>query len=313
MNVLLVGAGRMGMRHLKGLRAAGASVVVVDPRPEARAAATADGAVAVESLADGLALGAVDAAVLAATAAGRLELLEEVAAAGVAAVLLEKPVEQSRERVRRLARVAAEVDVRVNHWFRTLELFARLREAGGPFRVVVTGGAFGLACNGIHWLDLLLFLSGDRGGELIWGELDETPIRSGRGPDFRDYGGRAVFGFPDVSRLFLESSAASSAPMHAVVVQPDRETLLLPHEETAVLHERAADVDLPAYRYGAGYTRRETPALEGEHLWRSTERWAQAVAAGAPPALPGLTASLVAHDLLFDLLELSGDAHFPVT
>jgi hypothetical protein len=308
MRVLLVGAGRMGLRHLRGLHAAGAEVAVVDPRPEARAAV--DGATAYAALEEALAAGGYDRAVLAETAAGRLERFRLVVDAGISTVLVEKPLEQSRARVAALVEAASagRVDARVNHFFRRLDLFREARDAGGPFHVVVTGGAFGLACNGIHWIDLALFLSGDAAGRLLYGELDATPIASGRGADFRDYGGRGVYGFADGTRLYVSSAATSSAPMHAAVDQPSRQTILFPHDERAVVAERDPATALPAYRYGAGYLGREVPALEADELWRSTERWAN-----GERLLPTVLESLRAHDLLFDLLETSGERHFAIT
>jgi hypothetical protein len=298
-SVLLVGAGSMGARHLRGLESAGVAAVVVDPRAETGADFS--------SLDEALTAGSYDAAILAETASGRLERLRAVVDAGVKRVLIEKPVEQSRSRMHELVAIASDnvVDARVNHFFRTLPLFRELR--GAPFSMSVTGGAFGLACNGIHWLDLALFLSGDAGGELLYGELEETPIGSGRGVEFRDYGGRALYGF-GASRLYLDSVATSSAPMHVVVDQRDRQTMLIPRDERAVVAERYAGVDLPAYRYGAGYVARTVPALESDDLWRSTERWARG--AGDHPTLE---MSATAHDLLFDVLETSGDHEFAIT
>jgi hypothetical protein len=299
MTVLVIGLGRMGRRHLRGLDAAGVDTVAVDPRPEAGAD--------FRELDDALASGSYEAAILTETAGGRLERFGALIDAGIGRTLVEKPAEQSRARVHQLAALARDrgVDARVNHFFRTLSLFRELK--GKRFSMSVTGGAFGLACNGVHWLDLALYLSGDAGGELLYGELDETPIGSGRGTAFRDYGGRALYGFGE-SRLFVDSMAMSSAPMHVVIDQSERQTVLLPHDERAVVAEREPGLELPTFRYGAGYATRTVVALEADDLWRSTERWAR----GADDH-PTLTTSAAAHDLLFDLLETSGEDEFPIT
>jgi hypothetical protein len=298
-NVLVIGAGRMGKRHLRGLEAAGLVAVAVDPRAEADADFV--------SVEEALAGGNYDAAILAETAAGRLERFRTLVDAGIGRLLVEKPIEQSRARMHELVAIASDnaVDARVNHFFRTQSLFRDLR--GAPFSMTVSGGAFGLACNGIHWLDLALYLSEDAGGELLYGELDEIPIGSGRGTEFRDYGGRALYAF-GASRLYLNSMATSSAPMHAVIDQRNRQTILLPHDERAIVTERDPGVDLPAYRYGAGYATRTVAALESDDLWRSTERWAR-----GSDEHPTLERSSTAHDLLFDLLETTGDDEFPIT
>ena len=313
MKVLVVGAGRMGLRHLRGLAEVTDDVHVVDPREEARRAAGAQASYA--TLEDALRETRYDAAVLAETADGRLERLRALLATGVRSILVEKPVEQSRERVRAAlaAATAPGADVRVNHFLRTLPLFEGLLALGGPFLASVVGGAYGLACNGIHWIDLVRHLSGDGGGRLSFGELDDTPIASGRGKRFRDYGGDAVFGFEDGSRLFLSSGPTSSAPMQVTIVQPAAATVLFPHDGAAVAYRRDATVDKPPFLYGADYERSEMPALGADDLTRSTERWARAVAAGEPPPHPSLESSARSHELLFDLLELSGDHEFPIT
>ena len=316
MKVLLVGAGRMGLRHLQGLAAVTPDAHVVDPSEAARDTAARAGAVVHPSIAEALAsAGPFDAAVLGETAAGRLERVTELVSAGVPSLLLEKPVEQSRERVHRLAAVVAAggVDARVNHFFRTLDLFAELRAAGGPFQVSVVGGAFGLACNGIHWIDLALYLSGDAPGRLAFGELDELTIASGRGEEFCDYGGRGLFAYEDGSWLFLASAAASSAPMQATIVQPTRETALFPHESRAIVSSRRPGSDKPVFLYGADYAQSEREALTADALVGSTSAWARCVAESGEHRHPSLELSVTAHDLLFDLLETGGGTDFAVT
>jgi hypothetical protein len=298
----------MGLRHLRGLRAAGADVTAVDPRPDP---AVPDDVPVLRTIDEALAAGRYDAAVMAETAAGRLPRFTALAEAGVRRLLVEKPLEQSRERVHALAAVARThgVDARVNHFFRTLPLFQTMRLGGEPFHLSVTGGAFGLACNGIHWLDLALFLSGDGPATLLFGELDDTLIESGRGSQFRDFGGRALYGLANGSRLYLASAATSSAPMHAVIEQPARQTVISPHDEQAWISSREPDAEqLPTYRYGAGYRGTRISALEADDLWRATEYWARATG-----GQPELDLSVRAHDLLFDLLELGGDDSFPIT
>lgn len=306
-NVLLVGAGRMGIRHLRGLAEGGATANVVDPRADARSAIT--GAATYASVEEALAAGDYDAAVLAETAAGRLERFQRIAEAGIPRVLVEKPIEQSRTRTHAIVDVARRLgtDARVNHFYRTLPLFEELRRAGGPFHLSVTGGAFGLACNGIHWIDLAVWLSGGADGSLLHGELDDVVIESGRGPGFRDFGGRALFGFADGTRLFLDSVAASSAPMRVVITQRTRQTVIDPLELRTTVIERDPASTLPPYRYGADYHAHDSDPIQGEELWRSTTRW---LAGGSHATLDESARS---HDLLFDLLETGGQREFAIT
>ena len=187
MKVLLIGAGRMGMRHLQGLEGVASSCDVVDPRAEAREGArSTTGKMEVRTFANLDALPTdtqYDAAILASTAGGRRELFEAVESRGMPAILVEKPIAQNRADADALLdRVASSNSaVWVNHYRRTLSGFEPLRQAGGPFVLTVSSGAMGLGVNGVHWIDFAVHLTGASSGKLLYGEIEDTIIRSGRG------------------------------------------------------------------------------------------------------------------------------------
>jgi predicted dehydrogenase len=310
--VLLVGAGRVGQRHLAGLLAAGATVAVVDPQEGARATAVAAGATRAYASLDE-ALGAEDdltAAVSAEPAEGRLERLSALLDR-VEAVLVEKPLEQSRARTRELVERCAGRSVDCNLNLRLAPVFAELRDAG-PYRISVTGGAWGFGCNGIHYIDLALFLAG-AGGRLAFAELEQEPIVSPRGTSFRDYGGTAVFVLDDGSRLALDCGATSSAPVFMTVALPDRLVAVDLHADREIDWRRRPGSDAPVYRYGADYDRVEVEGRVARSIPDITEAWLRSVRTGAASPLPPVSAALAAHELLFDLLETTGDTHFPIT
>jgi predicted dehydrogenase len=283
-------------------------VHVVDVRPEAEADAVAAGATFGTSL-EGAPR--AETAVLATTAGGRLEQLEVLAERGVRNILLEKPLEQSRARVRRLADVARDAGLRahVHLHRRSNPEYRQLRDRGGPYRLVVTGGAFGLACNGIHYLDLAVFLA-RAPGRLVHAELEPEPIGSGRGARFRDYGGHGLFAFGDGTRLYLESWATSAGPELVTVVQ--REAASVYDGLVALSYERAAASTEPPYRYGAGWSRDERAHFETLRGGETTRRWLEELRDEVEPVLPTLADALPAHELLFDLLETSGESEFPI-
>lgn len=307
MTAVLVGAGRMGQRHLSGLLRAGLDVHVVDPHAEARRTAEAAGASGSSADLEDAPLGGIELAVLAETAAGRLERAEVLTRAGVPRILIEKPAEQSRERVIALRDLTAGIDVRCNHHLRTLPFMRRLREEGGPFRILLTGGAYGLACNGIHWLDTAVFLTGT-GGRLLFGELEEATIHSPRGPQFCDYGGRGLFGFDDGSRLLLDSTSSGSGPMAVLVAQPHAQYFLDLHDDRGLAWVRDTASTAPNFRYGADYARSELETAQAVDLPGVTADWAR-----GSEGLPTLEEAAVAHELLFDLLETGGGRKFAIT
>jgi predicted dehydrogenase len=234
---------------------------------------------------------------------------------GVRKILLEKPLEQSRQRVRELIGTASNSRAAVwcNHYRRTLRSFEPLRLAGGPFIISVSSGAIGLGCNGIHWIDFALHLTGQESGTLLFGEIDPTPIGSGRGAQFRDYGGRGVFGFPDGSRLYLSSAATSSAPTTISIVTPRAHWIVDQQTDRTFVHERAPGASHPTYAYGRDYTFEEKRGLEEVDLSALTAGWWAAVKEGGRPPQPVIADTAVAYELLFDLLETGGETMFHFT
>lgn len=309
-SVLLVGAGRMGQRHLRGLLATPARVHVVDRNPATRAEIT-DPAVSVHAtVADAFAaLPAFDAAILSATAAGRLETFDEVAGRGVPRILLEKPLDQSRERCRRIQALAQAhgTDVRCNFYRRTLAAFHPL-VGGGPYTISVNSGAIGLGCGGIHWIDFARFLGGGRPGRLVFGEIEDTPIASGRGPRFRDWGGLGLFAFEDGGRLFLSVRADSSAGTSFSIVGPNCHWVVDQSRDSALVHERPPGSTKPNYLYGQDYATRSVEGLESIDFPALTTRWLH-----EPDLLPTLDEAMWSHELLFDLLETGHGTHFDIT
>lgn len=318
-SLLVIGAGRMGQRHLMGARGAVRAIDVVEPNETARKETLARAAGAhlrvyesLDALPDDR---RYEAAILASTAAGRLEQLLEVLRRRVSQVLVEKPIEQSRARMRAFIAATAEFPGAVwcNHYRRTLAGFDPVRREGGPLYITVSSGAMGLGCNGIHWIDFALHLTGQNSGTLLFGEIDPTPIGSGRGATFRDYGGRGLFGFPDGSRLFLSSAPGSSAPTAISIMSSTRHWLVDQQTDRALLHERAPEVSHPAYLYGKDYSFRQRSGLEATDLAALTTQWLTCVAAHTAPPQPPILETQPAYELLFDLLESGGEREFRFT
>ncbi len=128
LRVAVVGAGRMGRVHLAALERAPSleAVAVVDPVPEARAAAGLPGHATVEEL---LAAGGFDAALIVAPSDLHPELVAAFAGAGVP-VLCEKPCGISPEQARAAAAAAdaAGVVLQVGYWRRFVPDLVALRE-----------------------------------------------------------------------------------------------------------------------------------------------------------------------------------------
>lgn len=319
-NILLVGAGRMGLRHLSGMTGVRGAIHVVDLNPAAAdavhtAAAKLSAPVHVHlSLESAFAAADFDAAILAATAAGRLETIVAVLDRGVRHLLLEKPVEQSRARFRAALDAAQRrgAIVHCNLYRRSLTAFHHFRNRG-PLTINVSSGAMGLGCNGVHWIDFARFLAGDAQGRLLFGEIESTPIASGRGRQFRDYGGRGAFAFDDGSRLFLSVRADSAAPTAFSIVSPRDHWIVDQDRDVAMIYERRADSAKPNYLYGQDCDLRSLEGVEKTDFPALTQAWLAEIDGGPACPLPLLETAAPTHELLFDLLETGDDLHFPIT
>jgi hypothetical protein len=319
MKVLLVGGGRMGQRHLRGLVGEAAAITLIEPNREAAEAcqAIAKGVrlTTLATLDDLAGPNMFDLAILATTASGRLEQFKRVLAHGVQSILVEKPLEQTRLRARAFIDAAKSARVRAwsNQYRRALKGFAPLLALNEPMHISVCSGAMGIGCNAIHWIDFALHLTKQTEGRLLFGEIEETPIQSGRGSQYCDYGGRGLFAFPDGSRLYLSSSASSSAPTAFSIITANQHWLVDQDADRAVIHQRRPDVTHPTYLYGKDYVREEQDGIEEFDHAAQTRQLLIDLKAGRAPRLPELSAVAPAYELLFDLLETSGKKDFRFT
>jgi myo-inositol 2-dehydrogenase / D-chiro-inositol 1-dehydrogenase len=145
----LVGAGRMGRTHFAAISDSRMVVVagVAEPDPAARAAVAAAGVPAFASLADLLAAGDLDGALIAVPTDQHVEVLGHVMAAGLPA-LCEKPCGLSVAEASRCAAIAAGAGLvlQVAYWRRFVAALAELRQR-------MLGGELGdiLAVNCYQW------------------------------------------------------------------------------------------------------------------------------------------------------------------
>ncbi len=176
MNVLLVGLGRWGEKHLRVLRELGAGVWVADLSPQRRTWATGQGIAADRAVGDyRTALAAVDAVDIVTPADSHLEIASAALVAG-RHCLVEKPLTASAAEGRKLV-AAAEVAkrvVQVGHIFRFHPVTQALRAALAEGRIgavrYATGRFSGFKrpradvgvfhTDGIHYADLFAHLLG---------------------------------------------------------------------------------------------------------------------------------------------------------
>lgn len=176
LNILVVGAGQIGSRHMQALASTAgvAAVTAVDP-----GAASRDTALVrwndvpghagktlrlAASLAEVGGAETFDLAILATSAPGRLEILKDIVALGIRCVLAEKLLFQSVVKLNAAAELCADKGVALypNYVYRFVSPWAAVAQRldGQPFVLKVDAGDIGLATNAPHWLDMFEYLAG---------------------------------------------------------------------------------------------------------------------------------------------------------
>jgi len=170
--------------------------------------------------------------------------------------------------------------------------------------MTLNGGAIGLGCNGIHYLDTFLYLAGDEKPAVRWATLSSEFVRSGRGNQFEDFGGDFVL---EGSRgRLLASLAADSSAGVVMTVRGEHFMAQVDYGDMQwKFARRKPESTLPFYRYGADYEIVEQGRLEIPAMDAVTEAWAL-----GRIDLPVLEQALVTHRLLDEILRVGG-AHPP--
>lgn len=198
----LVGAGRMGRAHGAALASLGVPVTALcDPRPEARQAAGEALGVAESRRYDDAAalyaaLAAADVVVVATTADSHRAEVERAAEAGARAILCEKPLATSVADCDAMIATcgAAGALLAVNHQMRFMDQYREVKavlDSGALGRLAsmtVVGGCFGLAMNGSHYVEALMYLTGDT-PQAASAVFSGAPFPNPRGPQFFDQAG----------------------------------------------------------------------------------------------------------------------------
>jgi predicted dehydrogenase len=195
--IVLIGAGQLGRRHLQSLSKINfaAEIEVVDTVPASLAAAKAQfdempvngnirGISYLSSISD--LSKHVDVAIIATNADARAAVVRSLLeACEVKGLMLEKVLFQKPEDYLEIQELfeSKGIKVWVNHPRRLFPIYNKMKSwIAGSTRVSyqVQGGAWGLACNGLHFLDHLAYLSGETTLTISAEGLNPSVIQSKR-------------------------------------------------------------------------------------------------------------------------------------
>lgn len=219
-NVLLVGAGQLGSRYLQGMVSAISqlSITVVDPSPSALETARsrwieAGGEHCHHQIrwANDIPseLEKIDLVLVVTSAKGRAELVKRIASQmAVRYWVLEKVLAQSVEELETISRATAlshgawvNTARRMMFWHRLLK---NVFESKSPIKASYKAGLWGLACNSIHFFDLISWWMDEKLDSIDINSLDPHWFKSKRAGYF-EVTGKLVAHFSKGSSLTLES------------------------------------------------------------------------------------------------------------
>lgn len=228
MKVAVIGAGRMGRRHIQVVKNLGLTLVgVCDLHAETLAVATKEFSLASETQfsepATMLSQMKPDIVIIAATAPTHCELTCASAEAGAKFILCEKPMAISIAECDRMIEVCRRhgTKLAINHQMRFMEQYIEPKrladspEFGGLTSVTVIGGNFGVAMNGSHYFEMFRFLTGEYPTTAqAWFSRDGVP--NPRGPQFQDRAGSVRLTVPSGKRFYMEIGSDQGHGMNVV-------------------------------------------------------------------------------------------------
>ena len=308
-NVLLVGCGQLGSRHLQAIASLGdiARIDVFDTDPaglvlgQARLKEVVDANPAVGvrwfTQLDRTAKD-VDLCVVATQAKGRGRLIKDIVAhTGCRKFFIEKIVAQSMREYDDLMIFCAKSGVRVwvNCKARAYGAHQYVRsclDPDKPLTMSVLAGNFGLANSGIHEADLFVFYDKAKGIELLSADIDEGLLPSKRGSDLWDLSGCLRGRSARGSRLHIVFDP-SHMHLEWVVVGDDKSRFLVDYAGQVVCESRLEN-------------QWRMVVKDFKEDWRvsaMTRNFVRQLLAGEACVLPTLAEAAIAHRFILSSLQ----------
>jgi predicted dehydrogenase len=219
MKAAILGAGRMGRRHVQVIRQAGLELVgICDTNPESLALTVTEQGVSQACLFNNadelLDKTSPECVIIATTAPSHCEYTCMAAKAGVKYILVEKPLAVSLDECNQMIDTCQRYGAKlaVNHQMRFMEQYSKpkalLNSAayGGFKSMTVVGGNFGVAMNGTHYFEAFRYMADDEPIEVTaWFSPEVVP--NPRGVQFEDRAGSIRVVTTSGKRLYLEIGA----------------------------------------------------------------------------------------------------------
>jgi len=215
----ILGAGRMGRRHIQVVRDLGLDLVgICDPNAEALNMADKEqGVVSDLHYRDAITLlkeKQPKCVVIATTAPAHCEYTIRSAELGAKYILCEKPMAISLAECDLMLAACRKhgTKLAINHQMRFMDQYITPRrllnsaEFGGLASVTVVAGNFGIAMNGTHYFEMFRYMTDESPDEVTaWFSADKVP--NPRGPQFEDRAGSIRITTASGKRFYMEVSS----------------------------------------------------------------------------------------------------------
>jgi predicted dehydrogenase len=263
MKTIIIGAGRMGRRHIQVVRDLGLNLVgLCDLNPEALSLATQEHNVSPElcftDVQQLLKKTRPECVIIATTAPTHCEYTCLAAEAGAKYVLCEKPLAVSLAECDKMLEVCARngTELAVNHQMRYMEQYTEPKRIiasdafGGLCSITVVGGNFGMAMNGTHYFEMFRYMTDEAPVEVsAWFSPDKVP--NPRGPQFEDRAGAVRLISSRGKRFYMEISADQGHGVQVIYTGPYGQLIVDELAGNAKLILRDEEYrNLPSTRYG---------------------------------------------------------------
>lgn len=263
MKIVVLGAGRMGRRHMQVTRDMGLNLVgICDHNPTALALAHSEQNIPAElhysDVKSLLGEKKPQCVIVSTTAPTHAEYTCLAAEMGAKYILCEKPMGVSLAECDRMIETCAKSGARlaVNHQMRFMEQYTepkRLMNSdayGGLASVTVVCGNFGMAMNGTHYFEMFRYLTDESPSEVsAWFSSDAVP--NPRGAQFEDRAGSVRLVTKSGKRFYMDAGADQGNGLSVIYAGRNGQIVVDELAGTMSLTVREEQHrELPTTRYG---------------------------------------------------------------
>ena len=263
MRVGIIGAGRMGRRHIQIVRDLGLELVgIADQSLESLALAASEYEISPQlqfsDVPAMLGKTCPDCVIVATTAPTHCHYTCMAAERGAKYILCEKPMAVSLDECDRMISACGKngAKLAVNHQMRFMEQYTEPKRIvyseafGGLSSVTVVAGNFGMAMNGTHYFEMFRYMT-DESPELVTAWFSENHVENPRGPQFKDKAGAIRLATASGKRFYMEISDDQGHGMNVIYAGPHGHLIVDELAGTMNLAVREEQYrSLPTTRYG---------------------------------------------------------------